>query len=91
MNVDEFIKTFKNQPIQLIYPKPSLQEAIETLCNALKEDKALFRAYKDNIAMAFQDEYNYYMDKYGRINSSEDIWTISNNAAKNFLNLLISK
>ena len=90
MNVDEFIKTFKNQPIQLIYPKPSLQEAIETLCNALREDKDLFRAYKDNIAMSFKDEYDR-VNKNHLSTSDYEIHHIANKAAENFLNLLISK
>ena len=59
---------------------------IEKLKKALKEDKELYYAYQSNIAMAFYDEYRRCEKKYKNI---EDIHRIANNAAKNFLDLLI--
>ena len=61
------------------------------LFKALREDEELYYAYQANIAMAFYDEYYrakktkpYYLNR-------EDIHEIANNAAKNFLNLLIKE
>jgi hypothetical protein len=65
---------------------------IEELVKNLREDESFYYAYQANIAMAFQDEYN---RQVGLLASSAhideiDIHSISNEAAKNFLNLLIS-
>lgn len=62
--------------------------AIRILCKALKEDKVLYIAYQANIAMAFKDEVN-------RLRPVTNNWnrdllhTIANQAADNFLQLLI--
>ena len=61
------------------------KKAVEILCKALKEDKDYYRSWKDNIAIAFQDEYNGTLDC-----GKEFIHQIANNAADNFLKLLIS-
>ena len=63
-----------------------LKEAVQTLCEALAEDKSessYYYSWQANIAVAFQDAYTWAEDK-------EDIYGISNTAAKNFLDLLIS-
>lgn len=60
-----------------------LIEAIEIVCQALREDKDYYRSWKDNIAMAFKDEYNGTLDC-----GKEFIHQIANNAADNFLKLL---
>jgi len=59
---------------------------IEKLKEALKKDDGLYYAYQANIAVQFQDEFARNKKKY---KSKADIHEISNNAAKNFLNLLI--
>ena len=59
---------------------------IQKLIKNLKEDKELYYSYQANIAVAFQDEYHRNEKKY---KNRDDIHIISNNAAKNFLNLLI--
>ena len=59
---------------------------IEELVENLKNDKELYYSYQSNIAMAFQDEFARCKKRYKNIS---DIHTISNNAAKNFLDLLI--
>jgi len=64
-----------------------LEEAIKNLCSALKKDEDYYYSWQSNIAMAFQDEYNRNSKKY---KNSVDIHTISNNAAKYFLDLLIN-
>ena len=62
----------------------------EELCKQLKNDPELFRAYKDNIAMAFKDTYhNYKKASRAKYLNKTDIHAIANNAAINFLNLLI--
>lgn len=69
-----------------------LQRAIQVLCNAIREDKSegsLYHAYQCNIAMSFKDEF-FRECGYGDV-SRELLHKIANEAAKNFLNLLISK
>jgi len=60
---------------------------IKKLVEALKNDEELYYAYQANIAVQFQDEYASNPKKY---KNRQDIHEIANNAAKNFLNLLIS-
>ena len=71
-----------------------LEEAIKVLCEELEKDKAegsYYYAWQANIAMAFQDEF------WRNIKSHEDLdlmdkettHKIFNQAAKNFLDLLI--
>ena len=70
-----------------------LKEAIETLCNALREDKSegsYYYSWQANIAMSFKDEYNR-VNKNHLSTSDYEIHHIANKAAENFLNLLISK
>lgn len=56
----------------------------------LLSDPELRRAWKDNIAMAFKDNYKWHMKKK-RSPSFADIHTIGNKAAEYFLKLLIGK
>lgn len=67
-----------------------LKDAVQTLCDALMEDKSegsYYYSWQANIAMAFRDEYE-------RVNpnmqdgNKEVLHRIANNAAKNFLDLL---
>jgi len=60
-----------------------IQNAVNKLRKDLKDDEGLYIGYQSNIAMAFYDEAN----KQGIKN--DKLLDISNNAAKNFLNLLI--
>ncbi|RLD64462.1 MAG: hypothetical protein DRJ01_00550 [Bacteroidetes bacterium] len=63
---------------------------IKKLVEGLKEDPELRYGWKSNIAMAFYDEYlNYkkYMDK--KYINKRDLHLIANDAADNFINLLI--
>lgn len=64
----------------------SLKYGVELLCNALREDPNYYISWQANIAMAFKDEYDRTSDVF-----KNDIHTIANEAAKNFLNLLINK
>lgn len=73
-----------------------LKQAVDILCNALREDKSegsYYYSWQANIAMAFQDEFNRYaIEKEIEGSASNfNIHVIANNAAKNFLDLLIYK
>lgn len=77
----EFIKTLS------VNPKP-----FEPLFQSLRTDPELFRAYKDNIAMAFKDEFSLhgYADPDGlKRDQTEFVHRVANEAAENFLKLLI--
>jgi hypothetical protein len=64
-----------------------LQRAVLNLTTSLKEDKDYYRGWRDNISMAFQDE----LKRSGkRRPSSEDLRTVANKAADNFLKLLMN-
>lgn len=73
-----------------------LEEAVKILCEELEKDKSegsYYYSWQANIAMAFQDEFwrsfkEEDEELFLKIDSSF-IHTISNNAAKNFLDLLI--
>lgn len=66
----------------------SFQQALYIVTSKLKEDGDLYRAYKDNIAMSFKDEYSRHFESYGNIVCSfKDIHDIANNAADYFLKL----
>jgi hypothetical protein len=55
----------------------------------IKKDPELRRVYKDNIAMAFKDEYSRYKKKTGKTAMSiTDVHKIANIAADEFLTLL---
>lgn len=82
----------------MLTPIFTLPEAIKILQDALNEDKSegnsLYYTWQSNIAMAFYDAVikqcngkNLYDDSFG----DESLHEVSNNAAKNFLNQLISK
>ena len=61
--------------------------AIKILQNSLKEAD-YYMAWQDNMAMAFKDEYVRMVGKSPDL-EAEQLHIIANNAAKNFLNLLI--
>lgn len=65
----------------------STKQAIEQLVKALKEDEEYYYSWQANIAMAFKDEMDRYY-KTGEIDR-ETVHKAANQAAKNFLNLLI--
>ena len=69
-----------------------LKEAVEVLCNALKEDPSYYISWQANIAMAFQDVY---WDTYDLSKSNGEaritVHKIANEAAKDFLDLLIKQ
>lgn len=57
---------------------------------ALREQEDYYYAWQANIAMAFYDEFLRHREKVGRERmNAKDVHTIANQAAKNFLDLLI--
>jgi len=63
---------------------------IDDLVASLKNDPDLYRAYKDNIAMAFKDNINWYKKDTGKETlNADDYHIIANKAADYFLTLLI--
>lgn len=76
-----------------------LKQAVETLCNALHEDKSegsYYYSWQANIAMAFKDEFDRkakekepHFTKW--LFTENGLHEIANNAAKNFLDQLCLK
>ena len=66
------------------------ESIISRLQKALKEDPELYFAYQSNIAMPFVDHCYWYKKKNNKKSlSQKDIHIIANEAAKQFLDLLI--
>lgn len=56
-DTDRILEGLKSAPVYtIVQSKPSIKEAIEILCEELK-DEDYYRSWKDNIAMSFKDEY----------------------------------
>lgn len=65
-------------------------DALKIVRKSLRDDSDLYYGYQANIAMAFSDEYSRAIAKNKkRYINRDELHKISNNAAKNFLNLLI--
>lgn len=66
-----------------------LQEAAETVFEALRTDESYRIAWKANIAMAFVDNSDWYKKRKNKKSlSRRDIWEIANLAADYFLGQL---
>lgn len=67
-----------------------LKEAMQVLCKELATDEGYYMGWKANIAMAFKDEWNSeYFQQSDQ--DAEAVHKIANQAADNFLKLLITK
>lgn len=85
LNMEEYLRVSNEQ---------KLKDSILTLTTLLQNDKDYFRAWSDNIAMSYKDAEHWYLEKHGKNSStltSDDKHIIANEAAKNFLDLLIKK
>lgn len=92
-NIDYWVEKFQNQSLQ-IERLPSIQEAVERLCEELKNDEDYYRSWKDNIAMAFKDAYyNDFIKPFQngnyKVKEHESVHIVANKAADNFLKQLI--
>ncbi len=87
---ERLVKEMRNQPLQFYKEEVGFQPAIERVIRELKKDDDYYRSWKDSIAMSFKDEYwrTYNKDGFSE-NELEEIHNIANNAADNFLKLLI--
>ncbi len=74
---------------------PSVQKAVERITTEMKADKSegsYYYSWQANIAMAFKDEADEYIDQAGTaLMSRKDFHDLANTAAKRFLDLLIRK
>lgn len=72
-----------------------LKEAVEILCEELRNDESYYMTWKANIAMAFKDAINMNMldgnGNRGTWLNYFDLHVSANKAADNFLKLLINK
>ena len=85
---EEMTKKLREQDIWLYNQQVELKPAIERVIKELREDEDYYRAFKDNIAMAFYDEICNNLFTY----TDETNWgEVANKGADNFLKLLISK
>lgn len=67
-----------------------LIEAIEIVCQVLREDRDYYISWQTNIAISFENEYWRTYNKEGfSSNELEEIHKVANDAAHNFLKLLI--
>jgi hypothetical protein len=67
--------------------KYNVSKEVDALREALRNDEGYYIAWQANIAMAFYDEY--IRATNGGAIIGIDLHKVSNNAAQNFLNLLI--
>jgi len=90
----EINKRIAREKMLKLEKETKLIEAIEIVCQALREDKEYYNSWQANIAMAFKDEFNNYPMSYRGENgkivnfNQEFIHKIANDAANNFLKLL---
>jgi hypothetical protein len=71
----------------------TIKEAVKIICNALMEDKSegsYYHAWQCNIAMAFKDEIAR-LDPVTRRWDKEIVHRVANQAAKDFLDILIKQ
>ena len=67
-----------------------IKDSITDIRKSLRKDKEYYYGWQANIAMAFKDATYLYKKKHKKQNLSEkDIHIIANEAAMNFLNLLM--
>jgi len=64
--------------------KSKLEKAVDTLTEALINDKDYYVAWQTNIAMEFKDEWQCKRSKKKYLNA-QDVHEIANEAAHNFL------
>lgn len=95
-DVEKWMKFVSKQGMQFVQSEPTLKEAINVLQKHLKEDKSegsYYHSWVCNIAMAFKDEYSRQTKDLGvvEIGYAQDIHKIANQAAKDFLDILIKE
>jgi len=75
-----------------LFTKNSVERPVKNFCKAMREHPDMFHSYKANIAMAFKDEISRHRSEQGyKYLNRGEIHTLANNAAQNFLQLLIKE
>lgn len=80
--------------VEIIRNNILLQKAVEVLCNTLREDKSegsYYHSWVCNLKMVFYDQLRYDTVLDYETSTEEEILKSCEEAAKNFLNLLINK
>lgn len=95
-DIDKFLELAKEQKISLVNTNPpSIKEAIEVLCNALREDTtegSYYYSWMCNIKMTMYDAVsNCTVNDFETGTDEKELLEACENGAKNFLNLLINK
>jgi len=87
-SVKKKIKT-TGQTISGFFEVAAKSELSGGLIGKLREDEELIESWKANIAMSVKDEFYRHRQSNGKHTSYEDMHLIANQAAENFLLLLI--
>lgn len=88
-DIDKWVKLMREQPMQIVKSKPSLEEAIEVLCNEL-EDESYFNSWSLDISESFISEYfKLYNKEAFSPQELKELIDIANNAADKFLKQLM--
>lgn len=103
INVKKFNKSdsvkefFNDTTFEDYYSDSDFKNAFDTISDHLDQDKELYYAYQSNIAMAFVDTFHNHRDdimidvRFQNYHiPDERLLVIANEAAKNFLNLMIN-
>lgn len=85
-HLDHYIEPYRSE-----WDSAAVNTAVDTLCKALRSDESFYYAYQANIAMAFKDEFWRNIHSHADLDlmDVETLHIIANQAAKNFLDLLI--
>ena len=66
----------------------SVKNEMDIICRALQDDSEYWETWKANIAMAFQDQWQWTINEEGLPCTSDQIHALANKAADNFLKML---
>ncbi|MCP3685393.1 MAG: hypothetical protein GY861_22305 [bacterium] len=80
-SIEEFLRSMNGNIEKVV--ETEVEKAVRILTKAIKEDPDFYYSYQANIAVAFQDE----AERQNSEDPFEKIYSISNEAAKNFLDL----
>jgi hypothetical protein len=88
--VDLFQNTLKAHSIFNERPHVRKISPVEETCSMLREDPELYKTYRDNISVSFQDAWFKHTCEDDCISTRQRVQIIADQAAQNFLNLWIS-
>jgi hypothetical protein len=88
--VDFYQQTLRTLIVSNEEPHIRKISPIEETCSMLREDPELYKAYRDNISVSFQDAWFKHTCEDNFISTHQRVRIIADQAAQNFLNLWIS-